>query len=276
LIVEYHGLFRAYCWFPDLDGAEMKRGSAADYNREFRGFGVGVDLRFAANQPCGGIGTRRERRHGPVLGGRPRRLAKDFPGGKSPVSLDVLHGIGADGHVLLRRSKDFDVDVGDPRGQAGINRQRDVRGLRRAIDGDVDLRRKVALRCSGLARLGQGLAREAVEQFLRHVRVVLPTNEVDGCRYRAGDSVGGNDLDAIADRIVGVRLRRGDRRFGRGGRRVGLGVSGERCAGRRQHQRAEPEARRVRASCSGSHIAHYHSAPLCGPADPFRFASTAT
>ena len=91
--------------------------------------------------------------------------------------------------------------------------QRDGHRLGRAIDGDVDGGREVAGGGCRVARFGDRLAREAIEQIVGHVRVRLPADEADALAQHFYDGGGCIDDDAVRD---GVRI-------GRGGRRIGAG-----------------------------------------------------
>ena len=100
---------------------------------------------------------------------------------------------------------------------------------------------------------GDGIAREAVEQVLRHVLVGLPADEVDRASQRGGDRRGRVDLDAIANRVVGCL-----RGCARGRAVASLPVSGRRkCDDRRERQREKPEAPDARSSRSRRHSRHY-------------------
>ncbi len=112
-------------------------------------------------------------------------------------------------------------DVRDTRRQLRRHRKLDGHGLRRAVDRDLDVRGKIALRRRRFLRLRHRVARQAIEQVLRHLRVVLPADEIDRACERGRDRRRRDDFDAIANRVVGMAQGRGAgrRRWGR------LGVS---------------------------------------------------
>ena len=175
-----------------------------------------VDARFAACELRCGIGTRGERADGATLGGRPRLLAPRVALRQQPFLAQLR-----DGRAALRRVVGRTVHVD----RHALNDSRlsrpddelDAHRFRRSIDPDVDFSGEESLRGGGFLRLRHGIAREAVEEILRHVLVVLPADEVDRAAQGGGDVAGRDDVDAITDRVVGVEAP-----FGAGGRRRGF------------------------------------------------------
>ena len=233
---------------------------------------VGVDLRFARHELGRGIGRRGEAGHRPFLRRRPRGLAKDFAYGQAPVVASSRRW--RSGRRARRPAPDparRSSALVTTRRLARHDGERHGDGLRAAIDRQLDVRGKKALRRRGLARLRQRFAREAVQQLFGHVREFLPADEVDRRADRAFERGRRDELYPVAYRVVGVR-RGGDRRSGRGG----LGVSGKRGGGRRQRQRAQAQARRQSVSRSFPHRRHYRRAPRRSLSDRQAAASRAT
>ena len=242
----------------DVDDADREGRAAFDRHRQVGAQRFRIDLRFARRQLGGCVRACRERCDGELLRGGPGFLPERGALRQKPIFAQFSDCCAASGRVIGGPG-DVDRDIGNDAGRARRDLQANGHRPCAAVHGDVHACRKKALRCRGLARLGDGIAREEVEQIGCHVLVVLPADEVDRASQRGGDRRRRVYLDAIADRVVG--LLRG---CALGGGWRGLPVSGRRMRdGRRERQREKPEAPDARSSRSRRHSLDYRRPAQC-------------
>ena len=182
----------------------MEGGAAVERDGQVGGAGLRIHARFAIHQPCGGIRIGGECGDRGVLGGIPGALVEHIASRQQPSLVQPFD------HGLARGSVhgcagDVDANVADLRGQSRGDRKCDQDGFDLAVDRHVDDRGKIALRGGSFGSLRHCLRGKSVEEFFRHLRKVLPADQVH--RTRDGRSyVGrGNDGDLIVDCGIGAQ-----------------------------------------------------------------------
>ena len=192
-----------------LQRAEAQGRAAVDRDGEGRRVGVRIDARLALRDPRAGVEALGDHVHRAPLRPLPRDLREHGAGRQEPVLANGLdQGIGAR-VVVGERTAEADVEVGDPRGLAGLDRDPDDLRLDGGVDGGLHCRREVAVGGDDVAGLDLRLGREAREQLGRHRLVALPAVEVESGAQRLRERERRVDVDAVLH--VGIRRLGADR-----------------------------------------------------------------
>ncbi len=223
-----------------------ERRSAGELDGEVRAPGFGIDQGFAALDAGGRVHGAGECGERALLGDRPRGLPEDLAFREAPVAGEPGDQGGPHGHVGRGGTGHLDAHGGDARRGADIHLERDRHRIRAAIDADIDHGREIACGGGGVARFVDRLQRQAIEEFDRHFRIVLPAHEADIALQRFLERRRRDDLDAVGKRrwrAGGLGWRRQRRGFGRDR------FSRER-ARKGEREREQPGGRRLQEGCA--------------------------